>query len=71
MRQSLELLTMQDREARMAAYKPFFAELMDDAVWVPVFNGEYTVAHSENLHGMPTITHPEHSMVYETMWLSQ
>ncbi len=62
---------MSDRSARMAAYKPFFKTLMDEAVWVPVNNGEYTVAHSENLHGSPTLTHPEHSLIYETMWLSQ
>ena len=69
--QSLELLAMTDREARMEAYKPLFKALMDDAVWVPVFNGEYTIAHSEKLHGQPTLSHPEHSLSYETMWLSQ
>jgi len=68
---SLELLTITDREKRMEAYKPFFKALMDDAVWVPVFNGVYTVAHSEFLHGEATLTHPEHSLRYETMWLSQ
>jgi len=69
--QSLKLLSMADRAARMEAYKPFFKALMDDAVWVPVFNGVYTVAHSEKLHGSPTLTHPEHSLIYETMWMSQ
>lgn len=69
--QSLELLAETDREARMEGYKSMFKALMDDAVWVPVFNGEYTIAHSENLHGKPTLTHPEHLFVYETMWLSQ
>lgn len=69
--QSQELLAMTDREARLEAYKPFFGALMDDAVWVPVYNGEYTVAHSENFHGEPTITHPEHLFRYETMWLSK
>jgi hypothetical protein len=44
---------------------------MDDAVWVPVFNGEYDIAHSDKLHGQPTLTHPEHLFSYETMWLSQ
>jgi oligopeptide transport system substrate-binding protein len=68
---SLELLAMTDRAQRMEAYKPFFKALMDDAVWVPVFNGVYTVAHSENLHGEATLTHPEHSLRYETMWLAQ
>jgi hypothetical protein len=40
-------------------------------VWVPVFNGVYTVAHSEKLHGEATLTHPEHSLRYETMWMEQ
>jgi len=68
---SKELLSMTDREARMAAYKELFKTLMDDAVWVPVINGQYTVAHSDKLHGQPTLTHPEHLFSYETMWLSK
>lgn len=68
---SQELLGMTDRTARLAAYKPLFKALMDDAVWVPVINGQYTVAHSEKLHGQPTLTQPEHLFSYETMWLSQ
>jgi oligopeptide transport system substrate-binding protein len=66
--QSQALLAMTDRDARLEAYKPFFKTIMDEAVWVPVYNGEYTVAHSENLHGDPTLTHPEHLFTYETMW---
>jgi ABC-type transport system substrate-binding protein len=69
--QSIELLAMTDRNARLEAYKPLFKSLMDDAVWVPVINGEYDVAHSENLHGQPTLIHPEHLFIYETMWMSQ
>jgi peptide/nickel transport system substrate-binding protein/oligopeptide transport system substrate-binding protein len=67
---SVELLAMTDRSARLEAYKPLFKALMDDAVWVPVINGQYTVAHSEKLHGQPTLTHPEHLFSYETMWMS-
>ncbi len=67
---SIELLAMTDRNARLEAYKPLFKTLMDDAVWVPVINGQYTVAHSEKLHGQPTLTHPEHLFSYETMWVS-
>ena len=67
---SLELLAMTDRSARLEAYKPFFKALMDDAVWVPVINGEYDIAHSDKLHGQPTLTHPEHLFIYETMWLA-
>ena len=68
---NLDLLKVTDREKRMEGYKDLFKGVMDDAVWVPVFNGVYTVAHSEKLHGKATITHPEHSMSYETMWLEQ
>ena len=68
---SIELLAMTDRNARLEAYKPLFKALMDDAVWVPVINGQYTVAHSEKLHGQPTLTHPEHLFSYETMWMSK
>lgn len=68
---SIELLGMTDRAARLAAYAPFFKTIMDDAPWVPVFNGEYDIAHSEKLHGQPTLTHPEHLFTYETMWKSQ
>ncbi|MGH2521669.1 MAG: ABC transporter substrate-binding protein, partial [Anaerolineales bacterium] len=69
--QSIELLATTDRNARLEAYKPLFKALMDDAVWVPVINGQYTVAHSETLHGQPTLTHPEHLFSYETMWMSK
>ncbi len=68
--QSKELLAMTDRNVRLEAYKSLFKALMDDAVWVPVINGQYTVAHSEKLHGQPTLTHPEHLFSYETMWMS-
>lgn len=68
---SKDLLANTDRNARLAGYKDLFKALMDDAVWVPVINGQYTVAHSENLHGQPTLTHPEHLFSYETMWLSK
>jgi hypothetical protein len=64
-------LSVTDRDQRMEGYKPLFKALMDDAVWVPIANGQYNVAHSEKLHGQPTLTHPEHSFYYETMWLEQ
>jgi ABC-type transport system substrate-binding protein len=69
--QSKQLLAVTDRNARLAGYKPFFKALMDDAPWVPVFNGEYDIAHSEKLHGQPILTHPEHLFIYETMWLTK
>lgn len=70
-KQSKQLLAMTDRNARLSGYAPFFKSLMDDAVWVPVYNGEYDIAHSEKLHGQPTLTHPEHLFTYETMWLEK
>jgi len=69
--QSKTLLANTDRNARLAGYAPLFKTLMDDAPWVPVYNGEYDIAHSEKLHGAPTLTHPEHLFAYETMWLTQ
>ena len=69
--QSKELLTVADRNARMTGYAAFFKTLMDEAVWVPVINGNYTIAHSEKLIGQPTLTHPEHLFLFETMWLSK
>jgi ABC-type transport system substrate-binding protein len=70
-KQSKDLLAMTDRNARLTGYAPLFKALMDDAVWVPVYNGEYDIAHSEKLHGQPTLTHPEHLFFYETMWLEK
>ena len=66
-----ELLAETDEGARLNGYKELFKALMDDAVWVPVINGNYAVAHSEFLHGQPTLTHPEHLFSYETMWWSK
>lgn len=68
-KQSKDLLAITDREKRLAGYAPFFKALMDEAVWVPVYNGEYDIAHSEKLHGQPTLTHPEHLFNYEMMWI--
>jgi peptide/nickel transport system substrate-binding protein len=70
-KQSKDLLAMTDRTARLAGYAPLFKAVMDDAVWVPVYNGEYDIAHAEKLHGQPTLTHPEHLFFYETMWLEK
>ena len=70
-KQSKDLLAMTDRTARLAGYAPLFKSLMDAAVWVPVYNGEYDIAHAEKLHGQPTLTHPEHLFFYETMWLEK
>jgi ABC-type transport system substrate-binding protein len=68
-KQSKDLLAITDRTKRLAGYAPLFKALMDDAVWVPVYYGEYDIAHSEKLHGQPTLTHPEHLFFYETMWI--
>jgi ABC-type transport system substrate-binding protein len=68
---AIELLGVTNREERLKGYMELFKTLMDDAVWVPVINGNYTIAHSEFLHGQPTLTHPEHLFNYEVMWLSK
>ncbi|MBX6351364.1 MAG: ABC transporter substrate-binding protein [Clostridia bacterium] len=59
---------MTDREARLQAYREIFRALMDDAVWVPVYNGEYIIAHGANVVGKPTdFAHPEHTIRYEQL----
>ncbi|MHB9144802.1 MAG: ABC transporter substrate-binding protein [Symbiobacteriia bacterium] len=59
---------MVDPTARMAVIQTLFRKLMDDAVWVPVYNGEYDIAHSEKLQGKPTdFAHPEHTIFYENL----
>ncbi len=67
--QSKQLLSITDRTQRLSSYAPFFQQLMNAALWVPVYNGEYDIAHSEKLHGQPTLTHPEHLFYYEKMWI--
>lgn len=66
---SKELLAMTDRTARLEAYKPLFKALMEDAAFLPVINGVTGVAHSEKLKGQPSLIHPEHYFMYETMWM--
>ncbi|MCD6290037.1 MAG: ABC transporter substrate-binding protein, partial [Anaerolineae bacterium] len=62
-------LAMTNREERLKVYREIFAKLMDEAVWVPVYNGQYNIAHSEHLHGKPTdFAHPEHTIRYERLW---
>lgn len=64
-----QLLGMQDRETRLAGYRELFRALMDEAVWVPVYNGQYDIAKSEPLKGNPgDFGHPEHTLRYEEFW---
>ncbi len=63
-----QAIGMTDREARLAMYREIFRKLMDDAVWVPVINGQTDVAHSEKVVGKVTdFIHPEHGIRYETL----
>jgi ABC-type transport system substrate-binding protein len=63
---------MTDREARLKVIQEIFATLMDEAVWVPVYNGQYDIAHSSQLKGKPTdFAHPEHTIRYELQWKGQ
>lgn len=60
---------MTDKAARMQVIQQLFKKLMDDAVWVPVYNGQYDIAHSEKLRGEPQdFAHPEHTLRYEYLW---
>jgi len=60
---------MTDKTARMQVIQQLFKKLMDDAVWVPVYNGQYDIAHSEKLQGEPQdFAHPEHTLRYEYLW---
>ncbi len=65
----VELLGVRDRKARLEAYQSFFKTFMDEAVWVPIYNGQNIVAHSEKLHGQPTLAHPMFLYLFETMWI--
>jgi len=62
-------LAITDREARLKEIRAIFAALMDQAPWVPVYNGEYDMAHSTTLQGKPTdFAHPEHTIRYDRLW---
>ena len=62
-------LGITDRAARLKEIQAIFAALMDQAPWVPVYNGEYDMAHSATLQGKPTdFAHPEHTIRYERLW---
>ncbi len=69
---AISALGILDSETRMAEYTNIFGELMDDAVWVPVYNGTYNILHSESLSGeVSDFAHMEHTIRYERLWKSQ
>jgi len=71
-KKATQALGMTDRQARLQVIREIFAKLMDDAVWVPVYNGQYDMVHSTALQGKPTdYAHPEHTIRYEYLWKAQ
>ncbi|MBX5477012.1 MAG: ABC transporter substrate-binding protein, partial [Clostridia bacterium] len=63
-----QAIGMTDREARLQMYREIYRKLMDDAVWVPVYNGQYIIAHSDRLVGkVNDFAHPEHTIRYENL----
>lgn len=65
-------LGMQDKAARMKEYQDIFQKLSDEAVWVPIYNIEQYVGHSDKLQGkVADFIHPEHFFRYETLWKTQ
>lgn len=64
-----QALGMRDREARLEVYRQIYRKLMDEAVWVPVYHGEYVIAKSRALQGgQHDFGHPEHLFRYERFW---
>lgn len=71
-KKAIAALGMTDREQRLQVIREIFRTLMDEAVWVPVYNGQYDIVHSEALQGKPTdFAHPEHTIRYERLWKKQ
>ncbi|MBX5443906.1 ABC transporter substrate-binding protein [Sphaerobacter sp.] len=57
-----------DTEQRLGLYREIYRTLMDEAVWIPVYNGQYDIAHSDKLVGKETdFAHPEHTIRYERL----
>ncbi|MDB4894250.1 MAG: peptide transporter substrate-binding protein [Firmicutes bacterium] len=68
-KQAAKLLGSIDKGARVTGYQALFRKLMDDAVAVPVYHGQYDIARSEKLHGnQGDFGHPEHTLRYERLW---
>lgn len=71
-KKAIAALGMTNREERLQVIREIFRTLMDEAVWVPVYNGQYDIAHAEALQGKPTdFAHPEHTIRYERLWKKQ
>ncbi|MBX5464248.1 MAG: ABC transporter substrate-binding protein [Clostridia bacterium] len=66
--QANQALGILDRTQRLDLYRQIFRKLMDEAVWVPVYNGQYVIAHSEQVVGdVHDFAHPEHTIFYERL----
>jgi peptide/nickel transport system substrate-binding protein/oligopeptide transport system substrate-binding protein len=64
--QAARLLGMSNRSARLAGYRAFFRQLMNQAVWVPVDNDVRWILHGSKIHGPVSVfVHNVHIFVYE------
>ena len=56
------------RPARLEMYKKLFKTLMDQAVWIPMFNEVRYTMHSARLVGAPTdLIDPIHNIAFERL----
>jgi ABC-type transport system substrate-binding protein len=64
-----QLKGMTDRSQRLAGYRSLYAQLMDQAVWVPVDNDVKYVLHGPHVHGAYwAFVHNVHTFFYENLW---
>jgi peptide/nickel transport system substrate-binding protein len=58
----------EQRTKRLEAYKKIYKKLMDQSVWVPMFNEVRYTMHSERLVGEATdLIDPIHNIAYERL----
>ncbi len=63
-----QMTSLADREKRLGEYKKVFKKLMDQAVWIPMFNEVRYTMHSERLVGAATdLIDPIHNIAYERL----
>jgi ABC-type transport system substrate-binding protein len=66
-----QLKGMTNRSQRLAGYHNLYAQLMSQAVWVPVDNDVKYVLHGSHIHGADwAFVHNVHTFFYENIWKS-
>jgi hypothetical protein len=64
-----QLKGMTNRSQRLAGYRNLYAQLMDQAVWVPVDNDVKYVLHGPHVQGPYwAFVHNVHTFFYENLW---